>query len=198
MQADSHSNVTVWREQKPVWWNNPPRPPRPCHPFHPSMFLFMSSWSRQYFSATSATPLLVSYQDSLVSWAPCFADCQWKGQPSFSQQRMSLLVPRPPLRVHKNLHDSSWKCQYIESMVIRRLRHYSCLPRYELEEFAENHLLANTRSKGWIMLFSPRMITLCTHRNTAITSLHKLSFFLLLWLQCVKERLTSSGESEQE
>lgn len=164
MQADSHSNVTVSREQNRYDGIIPLHPQQP-HLFHPSVFLFMSSWSRQYFSAASATPLLVSYQESLVSRAPCFADCQWKGQPSFSRRRMSLLVPHPPQCVHKNLHNSSRKCQYIESMVIRRSRHYSCLPRCDLEELAENNLSANKCGRWWIVLFSSRIIKLCTHRN---------------------------------
>lgn len=142
---------------KPLWWNNPPDPQQPHHLFHSFMFLFMSSWSRQYFfflAASAATPLLVSYQDSLVSWAPCFAYCQRKGQPSLSQRRMCLLVPHPPQCVHKNLHNSSRKCQHTESMVIRRLWHYSCLPCCDLEELAENSLSANKRPKWWIILFS--------------------------------------------
>lgn len=150
---------------KPLWWNNPPHPQQLHHLFHPFMFLFMSSWSRQYFSAASATPLLVSFQDSLVCWDPCFTDCQWKGQPSLSQRRMSLLVPHPPQRVHKNLQNSSRKCQYIESVVIRRFPHYSCLPRCDSEELAENDLSASKPSKWWIALCSPGMIALCTHGN---------------------------------
>lgn len=86
------------------------------HPFHPSMCLFMSSRSRQYSPAASAT----RYQDSLVSWAPCFAGCQRKGQPSFSQQRCCRCHI-----LHKNLHNSNRKCQYTKSLVIRPFRHYS-------------------------------------------------------------------------
>ncbi|TKS69832.1 SH2 domain-containing adapter protein F [Collichthys lucidus] len=78
------------------------------------------------------------------------SDCQRKGQPSFSQRRMSLPVPHPPQCVHKNLHNSGRKCQYIESIAIRRYRHYSCLPRCDLEELADNNLSANEhRSSYW-------------------------------------------------
>lgn len=157
MQADIHSNATHFKGAKPMWWNNPPlHPQQPHHLFHPFMFLFMSSWIRRYFSAMSATPLLVSYQDSLVSPAPCFAACQQKGQPSFSQRRMCLLVPHPPQCVHKNLHNSSGKCQYT---AIRCFWHYSRAPHCDLEKLAENILWANKCSKWWIILFSSPTVT---------------------------------------
>lgn len=125
---------------KPLWWNNPPCPQQLHHLFQPFMFLFMSSCGWKILRTPSATPLL-------VSWAPCFTDRQWKGQPSLSQQRMSLLVPHAPQCVHKNLHNSGRKCQYTESMVMRRFREYSCLPHCDLEELPENSFSANKYRK---------------------------------------------------
>lgn len=138
MQADSHSKLTISREQKRkdgiilLICNN-----RVIFFIHSRVY----SWVLKYFSASSAAPPLVSYQDSLVSWAPCFADCQWKGQLSFSQRRMLSLVPHPPHCVHKNLHNSSGKCQYTQSMMIRRFRQYSRLSHCYLD------------CKGWVVLF---------------------------------------------
>ena len=135
------------------------------------MFLFMSSWSRRYFSAASAAPLLVS------SWAglPVFADCQWKGQPSFSQRRMSLPVPHPPQRVHKNLHNSGRKCQYIESMAISRLRHYSCLLCCDLDELAEQPLGKRSVARWWIVLRS------CRYTGTGYNVTCALFFGCYVW-----------------
>lgn len=154
-----------FRGTEPLGWNNPACPQQPHNLFHSFMFLFVRSCSRQYFSATSAAPLFLSYQDLLVSQAPCFADCQWKGQPSFSQRRMCLLVPHPPQCVHRNLHNSRGKCQYIESVVIRHFQHYFCLPRWDLQELAENNLAANERSKSWIMLCLLLEESQCKHKN---------------------------------
>lgn len=150
---------------KPLWWNNPPHPQQPHHLFHPFMFLFMSSRGRQYFLAASATPVLCPIRT--CSWAilPVSHTCQWKGQPSFSQRRMCLLVPHPPQCVHKNLHNSSGKCQYIENMVIRCLQYYSRLPHCDFWELIENNLSANKRSKWWITLLSLGTITRHTDRN---------------------------------
>lgn len=117
-----------------------------------------------------------SYQDSLVSPAPCFAACQRKGQPSFSQRRMCLLVPHPPQCVHKNLHNSSGKCQYT---VIRCSWHYCRAPHCDLEKLAENK-----RSKWWITLFSSPMIT----RTEAGDNVATETFFYFLWLRCEKRK----------
>lgn len=115
MEADSHSNATVSREQNRHDEQSPSSTTTASSTvFHLFMFLFMSSWSPQYFSATSSNLLLVAP----VSLAPCFTDHQWKGQPSFSQQRMSFLEPHARQCVHKNLHNSGRKCQHAESMVV--------------------------------------------------------------------------------
>lgn len=53
----------------------------------------MSSSGCRYSSAISASLFLVCYQCWLVRWASCFTNRQWKGQPSFSRQRMSLPPP---------------------------------------------------------------------------------------------------------
>ena len=134
MQADSHSNVTVSREQNrydgiiPLVHNN--RIIRFIHSCFYSWVLGVVNIFQPHLPLHSWCPIRTR---SWAAWAPCFADCHRKGQPSFNRRRMGLLVPHPPQRVHKNLHNSSRKCQYIDSMAIRRFQHYSCLPHCDLE-----------------------------------------------------------------
>lgn len=112
-------------------------------------------------------PLYLLCPIRTCSWAglPISQTASGKGQPSFSQQRMSLLQPHPPQCVHKNLHNRVGKCQYIASIVIRLLQHYSCLLHRDLKELAGNNLSTNKRNKWWIMPFPPGIITHCTHRD---------------------------------
>lgn len=130
---------------KPFWWNNPLHPQKPHHLF---------SSSHAFYSWVLEMVNIFQPDLSLVSRCPCSSDCQRKGQLSFSQQKKSLLVPHLLQCVHKNLHNSRGKCQHTGSMTTRRVRHYSCLTRCDVEELAENDLPANRRNKRWIMLFS--------------------------------------------
>lgn len=152
MQADSHSNFTVSREQNRYDGIIPFSHQNRIIYFHPLHAFY--SWLLGVIN-------IFQLGLSLVSWSPCSSDCQQKGQLSFSQRRMSLLEPHLLQCVHQNLHNSRGKCQYTESMAIRRVGHYSCLPRCDVEELAENELPADRRNKWWIMLFS----FLHTHRN---------------------------------
>lgn len=135
----------------PLWWSNPARARQPDHPFHPSTF-FIHEFSGAVDIFQAHLPLGSSRPIRARSWAglPVSRGCQRKGQPSLSQQRTSLPVPRPRQCVHKNLHNSSRKCQYT---AIRRSQHYSCPPRRDLDELRENRLLANKRGKWWITPF---------------------------------------------
>lgn len=182
-----------FRGTKRLWWNNPPTPPPPpppppqknalsISPIH--VFIHELLESSIFFSRICrSTPCVLVGPSSPVS-----ADCQWKGQPSFSQRRMSLPVPHPPQRVHKNLHNSGRKCQYIESMAIRRLRHYYCLPRCDSDELAESNLSGDVARR----VDESRCAPLDTRGRDIVSLVH------FLWLLCVQERLTSSGESKPE
>lgn len=63
---------------------------------------------------------------------------------------MSLLVPHAPQCVHKNLHKSGRKCQYTQSMVIRRSQEHSCLPGCDVK-LAESSFSANKYNSWWII-----------------------------------------------
>lgn len=161
-----------FRGTKPLWWNNPP--PRPqktalsISPVH--VFIHELLESSIFFSRICrSTPRVLVGPGSPVS-----ADCQWKGQPSFSQRRMSLPVPHPPQCVHKNLHNSSRKCQYIESMAIRRPQHCSCLPRCDSDELAERDLSGNVAQR-----VDESCCALLDTQGQDIMSL--VHFLLLLW-----------------
>lgn len=111
--------------------------------FYPFISLFMSSSGCRYSSAASAILLLVCYQCWLARWASCFTNRQWKGQPSFTRQRMSLPPPHARQSVRKNLHNSSRKCQYTESMMIRYLWEDAQLPPCDWEESVESSFPEN-------------------------------------------------------
>lgn len=194
MQADGHSNVTMSREQKRLDGIIPLiHDSLIIHFIHPCLY----SWVLgvvNIFSAASATPLLVSYQDSLMSWAPFFADCQWKGQPSFSQRRMSLLVPHPPQCVHKNLHNSSRKCQDIGAHGDKALT--SLFLSTLLRRIAREQTLSKQTWQVMNHAVFSWLITLYAQKRAKMS--FPWIFLFPFWLQCVKERLTSSGESEPE
>jgi len=68
---------------------------------------------------------------------------------SFSQQRMCLLLPHHPPCVHKNLRNSSGKCQYTGSMMIRHFRHYFCLSSQNWAQGVVNHVFSCGMIAQW-------------------------------------------------
>lgn len=141
MRADSISNATVSRDQSSYDGIIPPCPQQQSvSSIHVFIHEFLDS-SIFFSHICHSAPCVLCQCSFREPVFPRLADCWWKGQPSFSQQRMSLSVPHASQCVHKNLHSCGRKCQCPQSMMMRPFRFSSRLPycRSSEKTFRQQH-----------------------------------------------------------